>query len=941
VLVRGLAALVKSVVLVGGVPLAVGRLWLLLPGPRTPLTAAAWHGARAGGHGVLVAVATIWLVASAQLARDLGRALTGRLGSTTGSWSTRWASRVAGLLLVVSAGSVASAGLAAASSSAAVPAPTAPAVTAPASAARSTSLSAATTLPTGSTAAAAAAAAAEGTGAAAGSGGGSTTADLRLYRVEPGDCLASIAARELGSAGDWLALARLNMGRRQPDGRRMTDPSLIYPGWVLVLPASQPTAEAPTDSADGPARAPTPVAAPTQAGVDVGEIAPPGDTVGRPVHAPRELEQSRVLPRSLPDRPDRSSHVATRPAAPTLPRRHLDELAILGVGLLGATGLARRLRSQRRARECLRRPGERVMTPAHDTGRAAALLDPLADVELLDWVDVANRLLWRECRRRAEHSPGAPLPQIRRVRVGPDGVDLELLAPITEAVAGFTAREHGRVWSLDTGDGLAALSARAHSCGRYAPLLVPVGDAADASYLVALGPGRRLSIDGTLPYEPCHVPTAVDTAADRSASEHATQAGTLAGILVALSGVPWSSELQVEIVGATLPDNTTRRLGLNTSSATELAELARDPATTQLDRLASNWSPELLVVVGSDPVGGDRARVDDALLDEVGRRAGIVSLGGPAADRIVVGDGCLLLEPGGIELHPLSPTTAQLGLLEQLLEESESDPLPVVAASGGPRPRPGPPGPVEIRLLRRTPEVLGWVAEPSSKDRSRVIELLAFLALHGHAASGDRIRSSVFSRGEHSATLGRVHNVCSTARRALGSAPDGHSYLPAATRGRYRLDPAVTTDWERFEAMRLLALDAEPAEAVTLLSEALEMLESPPLADVACGWDWMLAEGILAAIVAAIVDAAHHLATLGLATGDAARARWAIAKGRIVEPWSETLARDTMTLADAEGDRDAIRRAWQDLEGALDRLDGNEPSPETRALFESLVGHVT
>ena len=67
-------------------------------------------------------------------------------------------------------------------------------------------------------------------------------------------------------------------------------------------------------------------------------------------------------------------------------------------------------------------------------------------------------------------------------------------------------------------------------------------------------------------------------------------------------------------------------------------------------------------------------------------------------------------------------------------------------------------------------------------------------------------------------------------------------------------------------------------------------------------------------------------------------ARSAVATGRLAEPWSEILARDAMAVAELEGDLDAVRRTWHELEGALDRLDGNEPSAETRAFYESLVG---
>jgi DNA-binding SARP family transcriptional activator len=57
------------------------------------------------------------------------------------------------------------------------------------------------------------------------------------YRVEAGDNLWDIAARHLGDGERWHEIFALNRGRPQPGGGALTDPRLIYPGWVLLLPA--------------------------------------------------------------------------------------------------------------------------------------------------------------------------------------------------------------------------------------------------------------------------------------------------------------------------------------------------------------------------------------------------------------------------------------------------------------------------------------------------------------------------------------------------------------------------------------------------------------------------------------------------------------------------------------------------------------------------------
>ncbi len=61
----------------------------------------------------------------------------------------------------------------------------------------------------------------------------------RSYVVVRHDTLWGIAEHELGDPLRWREIYRLNEGRPQPDGRPLTDPNRIYPGWVLRLPAEE------------------------------------------------------------------------------------------------------------------------------------------------------------------------------------------------------------------------------------------------------------------------------------------------------------------------------------------------------------------------------------------------------------------------------------------------------------------------------------------------------------------------------------------------------------------------------------------------------------------------------------------------------------------------------------------------------------------------------
>lgn len=62
----------------------------------------------------------------------------------------------------------------------------------------------------------------------------------RTHTVSPGESLWEISERHLGDGNRYKEIFRLNKGRTQPDGARLTNPGVLESGWRLMLPRREP-----------------------------------------------------------------------------------------------------------------------------------------------------------------------------------------------------------------------------------------------------------------------------------------------------------------------------------------------------------------------------------------------------------------------------------------------------------------------------------------------------------------------------------------------------------------------------------------------------------------------------------------------------------------------------------------------------------------------------
>jgi DNA-binding SARP family transcriptional activator len=193
----------------------------------------------------------------------------------------------------------------------------------------------------------------------------------QMVTVRSGDCLWSIAQRYLGNGDLYPEIVQLNLGHDMGDGQAFTDPSVIWPGWVLQLPASPAAAGL---SSTGPAT-PAGPAASRHAGHDSGDPRfshpHPAATAGQP--ATDSAGAAAGTPGTAADPPAPATTpgpaMAAAPAHQASIAAHPAELnqipplALFGAGVLvgGVTvALARMRRRQRQAR----RFGRRIPVPA-------------------------------------------------------------------------------------------------------------------------------------------------------------------------------------------------------------------------------------------------------------------------------------------------------------------------------------------------------------------------------------------------------------------------------------------------------------------------------------------------------------------------------------------------------------------------------------------------
>ena len=265
---------------------------------------------------------------------------------------------------------------------------------------------------------------------------------MPAYTVRPGDSLSSIAEAYYEDAKGWRAIAHANLGRTMDDGTRFVDPSVVAPGWTLLLPT--------LDAA--PSTAP-PAAA---------------DPGGGTLRLDAATTGAGGLESPIP----------------------LAELVAAGGSALVAALLARRTRQLRRLQTFVREEGSATPVPSDAEADLAASVDPFCDIPVLEWAELAARHL-------AGVTASSGGPGVQWMRVGRDGVEVRFAASTPAPPHPSRWERSGPMtWLLPSSSDPVALHHEVRDATPWCPVLLPVGDDERGSWLLPIGAGTCLAVLG-------------------------------------------------------------------------------------------------------------------------------------------------------------------------------------------------------------------------------------------------------------------------------------------------------------------------------------------------------------------------------------------------------------------------------------------------------------
>lgn len=223
-------------------------------------------------------------------------------------------------------------------------------------------------------------------------------------------------------------------------------------------------------------------------------------------------------------------------------------------------------------------------------------------------------------------------------------------------------------------------------------------------------------------------------------------------------------------------------------------------------------------------------------------------------------------------------------------------------------------------------------------ERSKTVELVAWLATHRDRSSRSNARAALWEQEVRDATFA---NVVSEARRALArhvAPPDGEEWIGRTLTDALPLHGRVRTDAELLERALSTARRQSAADAIGTLTEPVRALRGIPFEGTS--YLWPDAEGLTSNLILLATSAAGELATRCLESGDIDGVFDATGRGLRVLPGHEELIGLRMRAHASTGDHAGVRQEWSSYERVVNAdpwCDG-EPSPKLVELRRTLLG---
>jgi DNA-binding SARP family transcriptional activator len=779
--------------------------------------------------------------------------------------------------------------------------------------------------------------------------------ERETYRVLSGDSLWQIAERELGSGLRWREIYRLNEGTRFSDGRSLTDPHLIYPGWVLELPKAG-KAPAHAEHQDGHERRTI------EGSAEPNGSSPAPPSEGRMPTSESPTPHTQSL--SQPGQDDDQTEPSPSPDSTVELPSGLLVAASFASGLLTAHLLGRLHR--RRSR---RLTGIGSVEPSaapdliRDLRRAGAseMAGPI-EVALDAVIDA-----WLEVSRSWPHIVGA-IESGKHVSIVLADVEGELPASSGGTLSPRIRFARTGSFVLADVDGPFPLRLRRLRTPLERCLLVPLGRTPDGSVVHISMTGRgRVAVTG------------------------ANASDLIAQLVLAAATQGWPEDLRFVVVGESekitslgrLPQAQTACAWEGAAPAMRKVELelmrrARlflqegvDDIWTHLAEHSDEQLPALVVVCDEPPTA--LAGVIEALGEQaVDLGAAVLTSGATqssASLAVHVGASIELetdlplpsvLEPLSLDVsarreaievirdaYPTKPEEDHGTSIETV--ESEAPPPVAVRAATPPRPvaegerRFSPPreppvpapqmmairclGPFEISR-GEAPMRTGW----KSKGR----ELLAYLVANPSGAPKERIIDELWPEVDPKTAGARFDRYATLVRSLARGTEDSQMYVERVGESSYRLEQGAW--WVDAWEFGSLVADAERCDdadqAMAGFRDALALYRGEFCDDAYYPW----LEGVRERFRNVFVEASARFAYLLSDADEHDEALVVLGRAISADPVCEDLVRRAMAVEATLGRRAAALARYRRFEAALDEQLGVEPDAETQALAQGLLG---